>query len=246
MNQHSTGWTRALPIILLMYIGCITFGAGSISYAAEQLPPGLVIGDDSGIYATSEGEFYVDLPSVLPGDVYEKEITIRSLDIQEPFSLGLLVEPAEATGIIDFNEYIWLTLTLDGQELYDGPLLGDGSFDWTQTPLELGVCSYGTDKILQARFQVSAALTEAEYREESQLLFHWIFVAVRDYAASTESSSQISTDTVSSSTSSSYQKPSGGHLPQTGEDLRDMLYKLLIGLLLITIVLLLWKKRNDK
>ena len=45
---------------------------------------------------------------------------------------------------------------------------------------------------------------------------------------------------MTSSTSTGTAKP----LPSTGEDTRDMVYKMLIGLLLILFVLVAWKKKK--
>lgn len=245
-----------LPALVCLIITSLLWFCPAGAYGAETLPPGMVIGDESGIYATSTGDYYVDLPSVLPGEVYEKEITIRSLDLEEPFSLGLLAEAVEQSGPIDFNDAITLTLTLDGTVIYQGKLLGDGSFDWTLQPLELGVCTYGTDKILQATFEVSNQLTAADYQEASRLLYNWTFVATKDVveppatsdssSTSSESSSSDSGPTVTTTSSGTAKQPSASNLPSTGEDIKNMMYKVLLGFLMICLVLVLWKKRQEE
>ncbi len=226
---------RIVEMIILLIVVTPIFGEFQAS-ASESLPAGVVIGDETGLYATSEGEFFVDLPNVLPGEKYEKNITIRSLDIAKPFELGMLVEPFSQKGAIDFSEYLMMTLTLDDQVLYQGPLLGDGSFDWTVTPLLIGTCEYGTDQVLKAEFVVSKTLSVADYSEESELQYKWTFVGTRK-PDDTEDS----------------QKPPGpkkkdkpGVLPKTGEEIKNALYKFIAGLLLILIVLLLWKKRKKQ
>lgn len=252
MTKHRA---RMRPIVLLLGLFITLFGIPTLSQAEDVLPPGLVIGDESGIYASSTGDYFVDLPEVMPGDVYTKEITIRSLDVEEPFELGLLVSEESATGSIDFNQHITLTLELDGTLLYQGPLLGDGSFDWRLQPLVLGTCSYGTDMILKATFEVSSDLSNADFQEASKLLYLWTFVATKNVTPPASSDSSDSTSSSSSSTSSSasntvatsasssgYVKP----LPQTGEDIRNMMYKVLIGFLLILLVLLAWKKKKEE
>lgn len=243
-------WLQGFVLIAGLFITLM--GVPVLSQAEEVLPPGLVIGDDTGLYASSTGDYFVDLPEVVPGEVYTKEITIRSLEIDEPFELGLLVSEHEASGTIDFNEAITMTLTLDGVQLYQGPLLGDGSVDWTLVPLELGTCSYGTDMILEARFEVSSGLTTTDYQEASELLYHWTFVAIKKQVeppASSDSTSDSSTASSNSSSSSSSMTSSTSTgtakpLPSTGEDTRDMVYKMLIGLLLILFVLVAWKKKK--
>lgn len=217
----------------------VTCFSGTLEAVASQtLPPGVVIGDDTGVHASSEGEYYVDLPNVLPGESYEKTITIRSLDVNEPFELGLLVSLASSKGVIDFDKKITLTLLLDDKEIYQGPLLGNDQFDWTIQPLILGVCEYGKDQILTAIFEVDKDLTVEEFYEESQLTYHWTFIATKN-----QTDSSKNTD----STESSIDKPKHkGIFPMTGEEIKNLIYQILAGLLLVLIAILLWKKRRDE
>lgn len=236
---------------------------GTVNVYGETLPPGMVIGDAEGIYSTPEGEYYVDLINILPGETYEKEITIRSLDLEEPFSLGMLAEFKDSKGPINWKDHLTLSLTLDGEELYHGPLLGDGSFDWSQTPLELGVCKYGTDKILKAVFTADSELTNEDYQEDSETTFLWTFVGTKDQptepttepSSSTEPTTSSSKEPTKPSTTPFQSVPpaqtksggtSGKQYPKTGEDLRDAVYKFLAGILLVLIVLFLWKKKREE
>ncbi|WP_429964929.1 LPXTG cell wall anchor domain-containing protein [Enterococcus sp. AZ072] len=246
-----------LGILACLFIG---FGEESIAEAAKALPPGMVIGDSDGMYATSEGEYYIDLIGILPGEVYEKEITIRSLDLEEPFSLGMLVEEIESSGSVDWKNHITLTLILDGKEIYQGPLLGDVSRDWSKIPLELGVCTYGTDKLMHATFTVDADLTNENLKTRSTLDFIWTFVGTKDHPKDptpptkptkpTEPSAPEE-PTIPSTSNSSGKLPITDQgtpttrklLPQTGEEL---VYLFLTGLLLVLIVLFLWKKRREE
>lgn len=208
-----------------------------VIHAAEALPSGLVIGDNQGLYATSEGEYYIDLDDVRPGDHYRKEITIRSLDIKEPFELGLLVSKKSATGSLDWNQHITVRLLLDGTQVYEGPLLGNGQFDWTKTPLELGTCSFGTDKLLIAEFEIDSKLTTDDLNESSELYFEWTFVAVKTPIEQPETPLPPTTPSTSES--------SGKQLPKTGENAQQRLIQV-IGLIVLLIVLLLWRKRQNE
>lgn len=227
---------RVLFLGLCSMIGVIFFLSLNplVSYASQSLPEGVVIGDEAGISASSEGEYYVDLPKVLPGESYEKTITIRSLDIKEPFELGLLVNPKSSKGPIDFNKHVTVTLTIGDKELYKGPLLGNDQFNWTVQPLIIGTCKYGTDQILKARFEVDKSLTTEDYKEDSQLLYHWTFIATKNQPQPSDSSSLP------------IKENKKGKLPMTGEEIRNLIYKMLSGLLLILIIILLWKKKKDE
>lgn len=255
-------YLRRLAKFLIVLIEMIVVFGGSLPcYAAESLPPGIVIGDSEGIHSTPEGEYFVDMVNVMPGDVFEKEITIRSLDLEEPFSLGMLAEFKESKGPINWKDHLTLSLSLDGEEIYNGPLLGDGSFDWSLTPLELGVCKYGTDKILKAVFTADSELTNEHYKEDSETTFLWTFLGTKDQPTepttepTTDSSSSTEPTKPSTPTSPSQSVPpaqtksggtSGKQYPRTGEDLRDALYKFLAGILLVLIVLFLWKKKREE
>lgn len=255
---------RKLMVLLRSLVCLIFLFTHSLAVHADTtLPPGMVIGDSEGMYATSEGEYYIDLVDILPGESYKKDITIRSLDLEEPFSLGLLVEEVSSSGSVLWQNHITLTLVLDGKEIYQGPLLGNGEFDWSKTPLELGVCKYGTDKILQATFTLDSYLTSEDLREQSKVEFYWTFVGTKDQqpikpTEPTEpSTSDSSTPTVPSASSSEDGRgtlpaagggtPSvpnyGKRLPQTGE---QVVYMFLTGMLLVLIALFLWKKRREE
>lgn len=256
---------KRIAVLSSILCFCFLFCGAWSAQAAKALPPGMVIGDSEGMYATSDGEYYVDLVDILPGEVYEKEITIRSLDLEEPFSLGLMVEELETTGLVNWKDHITMTLNLDGEELYQGPLLGDASRDWTKTPLELGVCTYGTDQILKATFEIDSALTNKDFQAKSTLTFAWTFVGTKDQpeeptkptdstdptdsvdpAPSTDSSTSgelSKTNPDSPSGGSSASPSSGKRLPQTGE---QIVYMFLTGLLLVLIALFLWRKRREE
>lgn len=247
--------SQILTVLFCLLIG---FNTGSISHAANTLPPGLVIGDSNGIYASSEGEYGIDLNNLLPGEIHEKEITIRSLDLEAPFSLGLLVEPIASEGPIAWEDHIDLTLTLDGKEIYQGPLLGDGSFDWSKTPLELGICEYGSDKLLTATFVTDRELPLDQFTEASELTFYWTFVGTKDQQPITPT--DPTTPFEPTEPSPPGEEPRGNlpdaggtflerlakRLPQTGEEVRDALYKFLAGLLMVLLALFLWKKRREE
>ncbi|MBO0472380.1 hypothetical protein IGL98_002846 [Enterococcus sp. DIV0840] len=239
MQQYQVRKRLLLLVLYSLLSVYITFTNGTLlAIASQTLPPGVVIGDETGISASSEGEYYVDLPNVLPGESYEKTITIRGMDVKEPFELGILVTPDSTKGVIDFDKLITLTLSIDGKKLYQGPLLGNGEFDWKVQPLIIGTCEYGKDQILTAVFEVDKDLTLADYKEESQLLYHWTFVATKNQPKTS--------DTNDSSTVSSDKSESKGIFPMTGEEIKNLIYKTLAGLLLILIAILLWKKRKEE
>lgn len=239
MRQHWIYKKEACTVWLCLIFLCNLFLNGNVVEATTQnLPPGVVIADENGISATAEGEYYIDLPNILPGDSYKKDITIRSLDIKEPFDLGVLVTPKSKDGMLDLNDVVTLTLTLDGKKIYNGKLLGDGTFDWTTQPLRLGVCEYGKDQLLTAEFSIDKNLDTESFKEESQLLYYWTFVATKNQDKPKESTAE--------STGGATAPKRKGMLPMTGEEIKNWIYKILTGLLLVLILVLLWKKKREK
>lgn len=215
-------------LILIMVIA-VFFGKPML-VSSSELPSGLVIADDLGIIVSREGDYFVDMPNVLPGDVYTKEITIRSTDEKEPFDIGLRVKKIDSQGDIDFNQHVLVTLRLDGKKIYSGPLLGNGNFDWSKESLPLGTYAFGTDRVLNATFVVDKELNTKSYAKISEMKYEWKFIAVRN----------------DKPVEKPIKKPII-KLPQTGEEWRELLYKILVGLLLILISLLLWKqKKRDR
>lgn len=223
-------WRQVGRLILgLTIIGSVLFGKPALT-EASTLPSGLVIADDSGLVVSKEGDYFVDMPAVLPGDVYTKDITIRSTDEKEPFDIGLRVKKIESTGNIDFNQHITVKLVLEGKEIYEGPLLGNGTFDWTKESLPLGKYQFGTDRVLKATFYVDKKLTAEDYARVSEMKYEWKFIAMRDGKPIDKPKPPIKKPILK--------------LPQTGEEWRDFIYKVLVGILLILIALLLWKQKR--
>lgn len=221
------------------------------AFAADSLPSGVVIGDDSGLYATSEGEYFIDIPEITIGGSYEKEITIRSLDVDEPFELGLLVNKVSSKGSFDFNEHITMTLTLDGEELYQGPVLGDGTTDWSLEPLILCVCEYGTDHLLEVRFDVPSGLSRENFKEANELLFNWSFVATKNQPPPADEPPSSSEPAPKELPKTAAPKSPVATLierllPKTGEDVENALLKMVAGIWLVIIAIVLWKRRKDR
>ncbi len=255
MGKDKVSKQPKLIVHIFLLLGIVTnfVWVSQEVYAASSLPSGIVIADDQGLEATSEGTYFIDLKAVRPGDQYTKTITIRSLDLETPITLGLLAEKKAEQGDVDWSQQIELTLELDGAVIYKGPLLGDGSFDWSKQPLSLGKCRYGTDKILIATFDVNKELTNEELLKSGELEYYWTFIATKeDEPTSSSSSSSSSTSSTSSSditptvSSSSETKAATGRFPRTGEEIRELLYKILVGILLVMIILLLWKKARER
>lgn len=200
--------------------------------SASELPPGLVIGDSQGVYANDDGEYFIDIKNILPGEKYSKEITLRNTDEKEPFELGILASELSQSGSIDFKECLTLTLVLDDKKIYQGKILGEDKDNWTQKALSLGSFSYGIDKILKVIIKVDSTLSNEDFKKGSECKFKWEFVATRNQKPIEPKEENK-------------EKP-GFSLPKTGEEWKNALYKICSGLLILLVVLLLWKHKKNQ
>lgn len=248
MKQKQVGSYGLKGLFSMVFLFLFFFSG--LSVYGETLPPGLLIGDLKGIKINNEGEYFIDLPNIKPGDVYTKELAIRNVDKKEGFDVRLLVEPGKGTGPIDFTKAVNVKLEHKGGDLlYEGGILGTSSYDWTKEQLMLGHFLPGSESTVKATFTVSKDLGLADYKEPSEYKFTWHFI-VRSKETTTTSSTTGSSETTTSSTNrpiirptDDNQKPTG-LFPKTGEEWESLLYKTCAGLFLIIVVLLIYRKRR--
>lgn len=225
MKQSS--WRRLKRIFAFSLLLVVSICTSSVVYAAD-LPPGLVIGDQEGFYANSEGDYFVHVEEMELDVTYTKEITIRNVERESSFDVTLHTNRGELIGTLNLPELIQMTFTLDGEVIYEGSLIGNSNIDLIQTPISLGEIQSGQDKILVASFTLANSLTKEDLIGTNVYEFVWSFVA-------TDKGKLPPTD--------SGKNPPSGKLPQTGEEWETTLYQLAIGLFIVTVVLLIFKKR---
>jgi len=151
--------------------------------STTNLPSSFLIGDSEGIRVGVDGEYYIHCPSVIPGDVYNKRLTIQNLDAGTPesvipYTLTMRAEPLFNVGPVDLLDVMDLELKLDGQVIYKGRLRGDQGVNMIETPLQLGVYKPGDQKTLDIKLTARPDW-EIGY-EVSVAEFKWIFYAWRE------------------------------------------------------------------
>lgn len=213
-------------IILFLLINIYFFSSSSL---AAALPYGSIITDNKGLTLESDGKYLVDIENALPGETYKKEFMIRSSEKIDPYDLSLRVKKVESHGNIDWNDHVLLTLTLDGKQIYQGKLLGDGKKDWSKEDLLLGKFEYGTERKLVAKFEIDKTLTNEDFSKVNTLLYNWQFIATRKGVPIEDSKKKDAPFL---------------RLPQTGEEWREFIYQAIAGILLILLAILIWKNRR--
>lgn len=198
-------------------------------HGAEGLPEGVIIGDDSGLKVGEDGKYFIEHTDIRPGLVFEKKISISNYS-QTPgvFRLQLEMKRDKTSGEIDLMEAIQVTLKQDGKSIYTGDLTGNG-----KQVIDLGNFKTGQQGTLDATFTVRDIFPKEQWRKKNSADFHWIFYGTNE------------TESTNSKPKKVLVLPLIGKLPQTGEDMRNVLMGIIIGLLLIILVLVIRKKRQE-
>jgi hypothetical protein len=165
-----------------------------------------LIADDSGLEADQEGQYYIDVRDLQPGEIIHKRLTIRNLDRDTPFDLGLTAEEVSWSGPIDLLREVQLTLSLEGQVVYQGRLAGDEGPGMVDRPLSLGTYATGDQRTLDVVLAAPADLPVGPVASAAD--FRWRFYATR---------------------------AEGSVPPRTGEsDTRTIKYALVLGTVVLT------------
>ncbi|WP_321385850.1 LPXTG cell wall anchor domain-containing protein [uncultured Enterococcus sp.] len=213
---------------------------------AVELPPGMVIGDDQGIKIEDDGEYLIDVRDVMPGKAWSVKITISNLERDIPYHLTMRVsKPTLIQGTLDLSEAIQMKLIYDGEVIYSGPLSGDNgkiNLQDVASPVDLGTFKSGDTRMLEAYFELDGAkYGNSDFFEKNIVENIWYFKAVKTKLPDTSSSS----DDVTKPGTSSSTTPGKDifKLPNTGEEWRNALVFVIIGMFLVMLALLIVKHK---
>lgn len=227
-------WTASIGILFIIWI--VLFGHSGRVFA-QELPQGMVIGDDKGITAQPNGDYFVNVTDVLPGKQWHTTISIVNMEKDVPYQLTMLVSPAEVSGSLDLSKAIQMTLTYEGKVVYQGPASGISETQSLQsTPLNLGTFSAGDSRALEVDYSLSGEYTKQDFVQKNSMDNVWTFYAVKTSEPVPIQSSDNTTQSV---------KPTG-RFPSTGEAVKQGLIFACVGLFLVMIVLLLWKAKQTE
>lgn len=228
---------RMKKIIVCLGVLAGLFFVNEEGFAIRNLPPGFLIGDSDGIAVDSDGSYYVHEEELMPGEIFTKEITLMNTEEGDrPYFLSIDVAPSEQEGAINFYEAITVVMQLDGEVVYEGDLIGNGSPDIQNDRLELGKYAYGDKKELVVTFKVANDLPASAWQTKSYAIIQWNFYAIKDPEEPEED------------------KPTppikdipiiGDKLPSTGEEIRGLVYKIVVGIFIISVVFVVLKRRKD-
>ena len=169
--------------MLIVISGTVTNAA-----AATNLPNSFLIGDQNGIQVRRDGEYYIEVNGVLPGQVIQKRLTIQNLDVDGaakesavPFNLAMRMEPVSETRPVALLDITRLELTLDGESIYSGRCRGDDGVNAILNTLRLGQYKPGDQRVLDIALTVDGDIDKELWNAgASEAKFAWIFYAWRE------------------------------------------------------------------
>lgn len=224
--------------VLVVWLMCLLFGlfGGSVSVAAktETLPKGLIVGDDKGIQVGDDGKYFVEHTDIRPGLTFTKEITISNYAKEGAYTLRMDMKKRQTSGDLDLLTAMTLTLRINQTVIYEGDLAGTPSHSKYTLPLALGTYATGETGQLTATFTVSDEYPEDMWKKANTADFYWVFYGTNETEPSQPIKSTPNLPRIL------------GKLPQTGEEWRLVLIGVGIGLLVVSLVLGLSKKRQTK
>ena len=199
---------------------------------AEELPPGMVIGDSQGINATSQGVYQVHITDVLPGGNWHTTVTLLNMEKDTSYHLTMLISPSVVSGRLDLSKELQMTLTYEGEVVYKGSASGISKTKNLQTTLlDLGIFEAGDSRGLEVDYSLSGEYSNEDFVEKNVMDNSWTYYAIK-------------TDRPTESTELNSQKPIG-RFPSTGEIKQGMIF-VCLGLFLLLLILLIWKKKERK
>ena len=221
MRQKLTNikWLQYLMILITMLIFL------PINTSAEKLPEGVVIGDNDGINARKNGEYFVQLKDIRPGQKWEKTISMMNMERDSSYTLAMQISPPIVSGPLDLSNEILMIIEYEGKILYDGPVSGiskDKNFQTSR--VDFGTFNSGDSRALKVTYEMPDNYTNEDFSEKSKMENTWTFYAVKRQEETPPKKS--------------------GLLPQTG-DIQKSMIMICLALFVTLIILFVWKNRND-
>ena len=175
-----------LSVLCLCVLSVVISGTtvGAVPATTRNLPAGILIGDQDGIYVDANGYYYIEACDLNPGDVNYKKITVQNLSQNDrtpegkvPYVLSMTAEPLFFSGPVNLFDETNLIITLDGKLVYDGSCRGDGNPNMIDNALPLGTYDVGDRHTLE--FTITVSPDMPRYWEKSQADFRWQFYAYK-------------------------------------------------------------------
>ncbi|MGX4686992.1 LPXTG cell wall anchor domain-containing protein [Vagococcus sp. JNUCC 83] len=225
-------------ILLIVLVNLMMFIIYGVSVKAETLPPGFLVGDDTGFKAGNDGEYFLSDQDIFPGKKFSRKISVSNYsNVSGSYALKLVMNPednekkAETLGKVDLLKNINVKMTYRGKTIYEGTIDGNGIPVANEKghPIDLGVLEVGQAEVINADFEVSNQTNEDDWKKVNSTTFYWLFYANR-------------ADKEDPSNEDKQKEKPAGKLPQTGELILKIC--ILLGVIILLLVILIFRKKR--
>lgn len=211
----------------------IFFSCNPLVTIAQELPRGFVIGDDKGITATKNGKYFINVTDVMPGKTWITSISLLNMEKNASYKLSMLISDSKTTGKLDLSKEMQMKIIYDGKTVYEGPASGISSSSNLQLQaLDLGIFNSGDSRGLKVEYSLSGKYTNQDFAKKNTMDNTWTFYAIK------------TKDTVPDKKIASSSKLLG-IFPRTGEELKQGIIFLCLGLFLLLLFIMFIKKKMD-
>lgn len=209
MNTAKSVLTAVVCSIALLFAGLVpalaqsTLPEGAVAGLPENLT---VLDSDGNAVDTENGEYFFVVEDMVPHETYTKDIQIMNLRDDASYHIYFYAEPVSQSGEIDLENDCTAVISLNGNQIYEGKVTGEGVPDMTAAPLDLGLYRPGdsgkltcavtwdgesADMFIDYGTKLTdtdgtSTLREGNSQEyiEGRVLFRWVFYAAVDTDAS--------------------------------------------------------------
>lgn len=131
---------------LLLFYGMISVFADTLlpEGTVAGLPEKLTVTDSDGNAVSSNtGEYFFCVEDMTPGEVYSKNLSILNLREDKAYHIYFYAQPLDREGEIDLEEECTASFFLNGEQIYEGKVTGEGNPDMREEPIDLGLYEPG-------------------------------------------------------------------------------------------------------
>lgn len=200
-------------IVISLLAGCL-LGTSAITASADssvELSDGSVEGISKGLYVMDEdgnsvsesGEYFVSIDDMQPCVTYTKTLSLQNF-VENTYTLTMAAESVSKSGNLDLEENTNVKIYLDGEELYDGLVTGEGNVSMTDgNVLDLGELASGESKEMQIEIYWDGSGFEDIEGDsyEGEVQFKWIFeAAMKEETTETTTTTNTTTTITNGST----------------------------------------------
>ncbi len=172
-------------LIAVIFASVNAFAETTLSDGSVKgLPQNLIVMDEDG-NSPSDGELYIHIEDMIPGELYTKNITIMNARSDKSYNIYMKATPNYTDGNIDLLNETICRLYLDNKLIYEGLVNGDGTPNMQTDGIDLGgVYNTGESRTLRAEFLWDVSGETQNYMNDAytydfygEVSFHWIFYA---------------------------------------------------------------------